>query len=117
MNMRASNITNTSFVVHWDEVDDANRYIIKWRGSDGIVGENTTSQASCTVRGLTPNTKYNVTVAARNSCGCGTGSNISFVTTSGMTTSVIPLLSSIASTTSSINVNNPSIIITPTGMC
>ena len=110
MNIRASDITNASFVVQWNDVDGANGYIVKWR--DGDDGEAKASQTSCTVRGLTPNTIYHVTVTARNICGRGASSNFFVVTTSGMTALVTPLLSSIASTTSPT-----STITIPTGTC
>ena len=60
-------------------MDDVNRYIVKWRDGDG--GEARTLQTSFNVRGLTPNTTYNVTVAARNRCGVGTISSAYFVIT------------------------------------
>ena len=114
MNIRATNITNTSFVVQWDEVDDADQYTVNWR-SDGNAKEAFTTRTSCTVRELTPNTTYYVTVTARNSCGHGASNNFLNVKTSGLNTLVTPLLSSMASSTSSTNVYNPSTITTPTG--
>ena len=79
MNIRVSNITSTSFVVQWDEVDDADHYIVNWRG-DGSVRESTTSRTSHTISHLSPNTTYNVTVTAGNICGSGTVSDILIVT-------------------------------------
>jgi len=86
MNIRASNITKTSFVVQWDEVDDADGYSVKWRvngdknGNDGKSGVST-SNTSHTIRELTPNTSYSVTVTAKNGCGNSNISNSLLVTT------------------------------------
>ena len=96
-------------------MDNASRYIVNWRSDDGVSGEARTSWESCTVRELTPNTKYSLTVIACNICGRGTRSNFSLVATIGMTTLVTPLFSSIATTTSSTNVYNSSTITAPAG--
>ena len=49
MNIRVSDTTSTSFVVRWDEVDDADYYIVNWRDDGGSVRESTTSLTSITV--------------------------------------------------------------------
>jgi len=82
--IRFSDITSTSFVVHWDEVDDINKYLVNWRidGGGGKATEATTSQTSRIITGLTPNTTYYVTVIVINSCGqSATGSDVFIDTT------------------------------------
>ena len=81
MNIRFSDITNTSFVVQWDEVDDADRYIVNWRDDGGSVRESTTSLTSITITRLSPNTTYVVHVGVINACGSGQNSSIKSVTT------------------------------------
>jgi len=49
MNIRVINITSKSFVVQWDEVDDANQYYINWSSVGDGSREVTTSQTSCTI--------------------------------------------------------------------
>jgi len=74
MNIRYN---HTSFVVQWDEVDDADQYSVNWRGDGSQAREATTSQTSHTITGLTPNTTYYVTVIAINGCGqSDTGSTV-----------------------------------------
>jgi len=69
------------FVVQWDEVDDADKYLVNWSGG-GKAKEATTLRTSHTITGLTPNTTYNVTVFAINGCGqSDTGSDVFIVTT------------------------------------
>ena len=75
------NITSASFVVQWDEVDDADYYIVNWRDDGGSVRKSTTSQTSITITQLSPDTTYSVTVTAVNICGSGTASDILIVTT------------------------------------
>ena len=92
MNIRASNITNTSFIVQWDEVDDALRYAVYvGNSSDNRRGINRrrTRQTSLTYEQLTPNTKYYVSVANFNGCGDGTFGHLLTVITN-------PTLSSIS---------------------
>jgi len=87
MNIRYNYVTSASFFVYWDEVDDANKYLVNWRigsssSSSGEVREATILQTSHIITGLTPNTTYYVTVFAINSCGeSATGSEIFIVTT------------------------------------
>ena len=82
MNITFGNITNTSFVVQWDEVDDADRYIVNWRDDGGSsVRESTPSLTPHTIIGLTPNTIYVVYVGVINACGSGKNSSIKSVTT------------------------------------
>ncbi|XP_065910714.1 tyrosine-protein kinase receptor TYRO3-like isoform X2 [Dysidea avara] len=81
MNIRVSNITSTSFVVQWDEVDDVHWYIVNWKDDGGSVRESTTSLTSHTITQLSPNTTYNVTVTTGNICGSGPVSDILIVTT------------------------------------
>ena len=81
MNIRFSDITNTSFVVQWDEVDDVDLYIVNWSDDGGNARESTISRTSTTITQLSPNTTYNVTVTAI-SCGkIGTSSGTFKVTT------------------------------------
>jgi len=68
MNIRCSDVTSTSFVVHWDEVDNADQYFVNWKIGD-IAREAIISQTSHSIAGLTPNATYYVTVSAANSCG------------------------------------------------
>ena len=68
MNIRFSDITSTSFVVHWDEVDDAELYIVNYRVDGGSVNEAPTQRTSRTITQLSSNTTYTVTVIA-NTCG------------------------------------------------
>jgi len=78
MNIRYN---HTSFVVQWDEVDDADKYLVNWSGG-GKAREATTLRTSRTITGLTPNTTYYVTVFAINGCGeTSTGSDVLIVTT------------------------------------
>jgi len=77
MNIRYNHVTSTSFVVQWDEVDDADQYLVNWRSGSSEAREATTSQTSHTITGLTPNTTYDVTVFAINGCGqSDTGSTV-----------------------------------------
>jgi len=81
MNVRYSDVNSTSFFVQWDEVDGADQYIVRWRNGSSSVREAVTSQTSHNITGLTPNTTYNVTITARNSCGLGTNNYTLSVTT------------------------------------
>ena len=64
INITVSDITDTSFVVQWDEVDNAVWYIVSWS-----VKETSTQETSHTITGLAPNTSYGVTVEVADSCG------------------------------------------------
>ena len=81
---REMDITNESFVVQWDAVNDVFpvTYIVRWYRGDNLIDEDSVNGLSYTVTGLTVNTSYNVTVVAINTC-CGAGpvSNVIIVTT------------------------------------
>ena len=81
---REMDITNESFVVQWDAVNDVFpvTYTVRWFKGDNLIDEDSVDGLSYTVTGLTANTSYNVTVVAVNTC-CGAGpvSNTIFVTT------------------------------------
>jgi len=81
MNIRFSDITSTSFVVQWDEVVDADWFNVLWWEDGGSTRENITTRTNITIRGLTPNTKYFVSIAAGNICGSVVNSDILSVTT------------------------------------
>jgi len=112
MNIRVSDITSTSFVVHWDEVDDANQYHINW-SSAGASSREVTSQTSYTITGLIPNTTYYVTITSVNSCGFFTD-NYTLSVTTPMIGSPVPVI-----TTTGLTIPNSfmtsSIITRPTG--
>ena len=84
------NITNESFVVQWDGVNDyfPVNYTVRWYRGDSSIGMANVDGLSYTVTGLTASTSYSVTVAASNTC-CGQGpvSNAMMVTTSATPTS------------------------------
>jgi len=109
INIRFSHITSTSFVVHWDEVDDADQYLVNWRiGDGGKAREATTTQTSHTITGLTPNTTYYMIVIAINRCGqSGTGSDV-FIVTTDLWNTIKP--SSSISTMSTSNIMKQSIL-------
>ena len=100
INIRVSEISSTSFVVQWDEVDDADYYIVNWRNDGGSVRESTTSLTSTIITQLTPNTTYNVTVTAGNICGSGRVSDILIVNTN-VTLLVGPSITTLSLVTSS----------------
>ena len=107
MNIRFSYITTTSFVVQWDEVDHADNYTVNWRSGNGV-GEKTIKSRTCTVRGLTPNTKYNVTVTTSNKCGIGTVSDaFPFITNASINLFITPI--SMASSKAMATVNAPAL--------
>ena len=62
------NITNVSFVVQWDAVDQSDvKYVVNWLDIDNpSLQTATVTETSHTVTGLTPNTSYLVTVAVIN---------------------------------------------------
>ncbi|XP_065910952.1 uncharacterized protein [Dysidea avara] len=96
-----SNITGTSFVVQWDEVNGADYYIVNWRGGSNV--RESISQTSITITQLSPNTTYNVTVTAGNICGSGIVSDILIVTTNSTILVGPSISSSVMTTTSSIS--------------
>jgi len=98
MNIRVSNITSTSFVVLWDEVDDADWYSVRWRNRYHI-GSARETTTSYNLTRLTPNRSYNVTVIAINTCGPGTSSDVFIAMTNA--SNVIKILSSSTSPTTS----------------
>ncbi|XP_065890845.1 uncharacterized protein [Dysidea avara] len=102
INIRVSEISSTSFVVQWDEVDDADHYIVNWRDDGGSVRESTTSLISITITQLSPNTTYNVTVTAGNICGSGTVSDI-LIVTSNVTLLVGPSITTLSLVCTSIS--------------
>lgn len=114
MNIRASDIKDTSFVVQWVEVDDPDKYFVNWRSGDGDAREAITSKTSRTITGLIPNTSYTVTVAASNRCGQGAISNSLLVKTN-MTILVTLSMSLSISSTVSTNMYNPRTMATSTG--
>jgi len=71
-NITFINIASKSFAVQWEEVDDAEQYFVNWSNANGGSGSETAmSQKSHIIAGLIPNTTYNVTITAWNSCGFG----------------------------------------------
>jgi len=104
MNIRYNHVTSASFVVQWDEVDDADHYLVNWRSGGSKAREAATSQTSHTITGLAPNTTYYVTVIAVNGYGQSNTSS-SIVTTneiepsSPITTNEIELSSTVTSIT------------------
>ena len=93
LNIRFSNITSTSFVVQWDEVDDADQYDITVKRKGNETATSQTSHTSRTVTGLTPNTIYELTVIATNGCGRSAMSNSTFMVTPNVTTFIRPSVS------------------------
>ena len=77
-------ITNESFVVQWDAVNDFFHitYTVRWYRGDDEIGMANVTGLRHTVTGLITNTAYNVTVVAVNTC-CGAGpvSNVTMVMT------------------------------------
>ena len=94
MNIRfpPDNITNESFVIQWDAVNDffAVNYTVTWYRGDNEIGMASVDEPPYTVTGLTANTSYSVTVVAINTC-CGAGpvSDIIMVMTN-MTSMISP---------------------------
>ena len=63
------NITDISFVVQWDTVNQsADRYILMWTDGTTPIQSVTVDGTSYTVTGLTPNTTYTVSVTVVNNC-------------------------------------------------
>lgn len=96
MNVRIpkANISNNSFVVQWDKVNDlfSVNYTVRWYGEDGINGTATVHGLSYTVTGLTANTSFNITVFAMNiCCGFGPVSDVIMAMTSTVLPSVKPV--------------------------
>ena len=105
------NVTNLSFVVQWDAVNNQSddRYIVSWTDGTNPIQTVTVNETSCTVTGLTPNTTYTVTVAAINENCTGPLSNNKNVTTNSSlsmdtvsTTSVLITTNSTTATTHTI---------------
>jgi len=113
MNIRVINITSTSFVVQWNEVDDTNQYYINWSSAGDSSRGVTTSQTSHTMTGLIPNTTYYVTIISVNSCRFVTDLSV----TTLMVGSLVPTLTMITTTTLTIpnSFMMSSIIMRPTG--
>ena len=92
MNITASNITYTSFVVQWDEVDDALSYAVYVSNSSinnrRDINRIRTRQTSLTYEQLTPNTSYYVSVANFNGCGDGAFSGLITVFTNATLSSI-----------------------------
>jgi len=111
VNIRFSDITTTSVVVQWDDVDNAYHYVLNWNDDDGAGREAVIAQTSRTIAGLTPNTVYSVTVFARNVCGRGIVSDAFQVITnaSSMSSYTAPTSSRTRATA-----NSPAITITLT---
>jgi len=97
-----SNITSTSFVVQWDVVDDTDWFNVLWWEDGGSVRENITTRTSITIRGLAPNTKFNVNITAGNICGSVVNSDILSVTTL-MIESHVPVLTLMTTTATMSN--------------
>jgi len=74
MNIRfpTENITDVSFVVQWDAVINhpGVSYTVTWSNETGPIQTANVNDTSYTVIRLTPNTIYNVTVAAVNKYNC-----------------------------------------------
>jgi len=74
MNIRfpTDNITDASFVVQWDAVNNHidGSYIITWSIGTNPIQTATVNHVSYTVIGLSPNTTYTVTVAVVNKYNC-----------------------------------------------
>ena len=92
MNIRVSSITDTSFVIQWDEVDDTLIYAVYVGNSSSIdrrdINRRITQQTSLTYEQLTPNTKYYVSVANFNGCGDGTFGHLLTVITNATLSSI-----------------------------
>ncbi|XP_065897630.1 uncharacterized protein [Dysidea avara] len=114
MNIRFSDITNKSFVVQWDEVDDVDLYFVNWRDDSGSVREAATQRTSRTIKRLSPNTTYAVTVTAYNICGIGTVSDTLIVTTN-VNISIGPSVSSSVIITATTATPTSMPVTTPTG--
>ena len=73
----ARNITDSSIVVQWDEVEDyllTTAYTVTWTSESNpsnIQSAALIEQSSYTITGLTLDTIYTITVTAANKCGRG----------------------------------------------
>ena len=95
-------ITNESFVVELDAVDDffPITYTVRWYRGDDEIGMANVTGLRYTVTGLTNNTYYNVTVVAINTC-CGAGpvSNVTMVMTNDQPPTMPPPTTATAAAT------------------
>ena len=114
VNIRFSDITTTSVVVQWDDVDNAYHYVLNWNDDDGAGREAMTARTSHTITGLTPNMVYRVTVFARNVCGRGIISDVFQVITNASSMSSYTAPTSIFSSRTRVTANSPAITITLT---
>jgi len=103
MNITVIDITSTSFVIQWKEVDDANQYYINW-SSAGDGSREVTSQTSCTITGLIPNTTYYVTITSVNSCGFVID-NYTLSVTTLMIGSPVPVITTMLTTPNSFMIS------------
>ena len=84
------NVTNSSVVVQWDEVEDyllTTTYTVTWtseRDPSNIQSATLTEQSSYTITGLTLDTVYTITVTAANECGQGPEFVTSIIISTGM---------------------------------
>lgn len=63
-------ITSSSFIVEWDAVENAISYVVTCTAKDtGAVMEVITEQTSITIRGLQPDTQYDIKVKSRSRSG------------------------------------------------
>ena len=98
---REMSITNESFILQWDALDDffSVNYTVRWYRGDYLIGMASVDGLSYTVTGLTANTSYNVVVVAINTC-CGAGpvSGVFIVTTNNKSPTFPPTATTITIT-------------------
>ena len=75
--VQASAASSTAIDVSWTAVDGADDYLVRWSTTSG--GQSSTDQIEATgteaqITGLSPNTRYYVTVSARNAGGTSSAS-------------------------------------------
>ena len=109
---REMDITNESFVLQWDAVNDVFpvTYTVRWYRGNDLIGMDSVDGLSYTVTGLTVNTSYNVTVVAVNTC-CGTGpvSGVIIVTTNSKPPTIPPTATTIAITKAATTTATPTL--------
>ena len=109
---REMDITNESFVIQWDAVNDVFRviYTVRWYRGNDLIGMDSVDKLSYTVTGLTVNTSYNVTVVAVNTC-CGAGpvSNVIILTTNSKPPTIPPIATTIAITRAATTTATPTL--------